>query len=254
MKDDPVVAFYDQLADVFHLVHADWPASVQRQGAQLAAIIRERWPAHRVLDAACGVGTQALGLAAEGFDVVASDLASAALDRARREAAARGLTVNFVQADLRRLSAVHRPPFDVVLACDNSIPHLQTGAEIRQSLREMHALLRPGGGCVLSVRDYGGVERSGAHMVPFGVRATPEGRVAIFQVWDFVDAAHYDLSMVFVHDLDGAPRTQVFRTRYHAVLLSELEDWLARAGFTAVERLLDRFYQPVLVGTKPEAP
>lgn len=251
MKHDPVLGFYDDLAEIFHLVYADWHASVQRQGTQLASIIRERWQAQRVLDAACGIGTQALGLAAEGFHVVASDLAPAALDRARREAAALNLPIQFLQADLRSLTAVHQPPFDVVLVCDNSVPHLQTASEILQSFREIYSLLRPGGGCLISVRDYGAVERSGSHMLSFGVRSTPDGRVAVFQVWDFVDPAHYDLSMFFVHGIDGAPRTQVFRSRYHAVLLPELEDLLRRAGFTAVERLLDRFFQPVLVATKP---
>lgn len=254
MTDESVRRFYDELADVYHLVHADWPASVRRQGAQLAAILRERWRGRRVLDAACGIGTQALGLAGEGFEVVASDVSAAALDRAGREAAARGLSIELHQADLRRLTAVHRPPFDVVLACDNSIPHLQTSEEILLAFREMRSLLRPGGGCLVSVRDYGAVERSGSHLLPLGVRATPAGRVAVFQVWDFVDEAHYDLGLFFVHDLDRAPRLQVFRTRYHAVLIPELEDLLRRAGFAAVGCLRDRFSQPVLVATKPADP
>jgi hypothetical protein len=95
------------------------------------------------------------------------------------------------------------------------------------------------------------VERSGTQMVPFGVRETPAGRVAVFQVWDFLDSSHYDLSMVFVHDLDGVPRAQVFRSRYHAVGLSELEELLRQAGFLAVERIAGQFFQPILVGTAP---
>lgn len=254
MKNDLVIGFYNELAEIYHLVYSDWHASVRRQGSQLAAIIRERWQAERVLDAACGIGTQALGLAAEGFQVVASDLSPAAVERARREAATLNLQVEFLQADLRHLTSVHQPPFDVVLACDNSIPHLQTASEILQSLREMRSLLRPGGGCLVSVRDYSAVERSGSHLVPFGVRNTSNGRVAVFQVWDFIDQAHYDLSMYFVHDIDGAPRAQVFRSRYHAVLLSELEDLLQQAGFTAVEHIRDRFFQPVLGATNPVQP
>lgn len=251
MKNQLITDFYDGLADVFHLVHADWEASIRRQGAQLTAIIRERWPARRVLDAACGVGTQALGLSSQGFDVTGSDIAPGALRRARTEAAARGLAIDFIQADLRSLTAVHQPPFDVIVACDNSIPHLQTDAEILQTFREMFSLLRPGGGCLISVRDYASVDHRGSHLVPYGVRSTPDGRVAVFQLWDFVDPDHYDLSMFFVHDIDRTPRTQVFRTRYYAIGLTKLESLLHQAGFGGVERLLDRFYQPVLVATRP---
>lgn len=57
--------------------------------------------------------------------------------------------------------------------------------------------------------------------------------------------------MFFVHDIDGTPRPQVFRSRYHAVSLATLESLLRDAGFGAVERILDRFYQPVLVATRP---
>ena len=244
--------FYDELAELQHLVYADWHASIERQGDAVAAIIRERWqPAVRVLDAACGVGTQSLGLAARGFEVVGSDLATAALARARREAAARGLDITFLQADLRHLTAAHQGPFDVVLACDNAIPHLQTAEEILQAFRQMRSLLRPGGGCLISVRDYGAIDRRGTHMLPYGVRTTAEGRIAVFQLWDFVDSTRYDLRMCFVHDLDGTPRAQVFRTRYHAILLPELEALLDEAGFEAVERISDRFFQPLLAATNP---
>ncbi len=250
-KNHPVTDFYDGLAGVFHLVHADWEASIQRQGAQLAAMMRERWQGKRVLDAACGVGTQALALSGQGFNITGSDISPATLVRALKEAATRGLAIEFVQADLRSLTAVHKPSFDGVLACDNSIPHLQTGAEILQSFREMYSLLRPGGGCLISVRDYASVEHRGSHVLPLGVRSTPEGRVAVFQVWDFVDPDHYDLSMFFVHDIDRAPHTQVFRTRYYAIGLAKLENLFHQAGFIGVEHLLEGFYQPVLAATRP---
>lgn len=252
VASDEEGSFYDELAELFHLVFADWNASIERQGEALAGIIRERWqPARRVLDAACGVGTQSLGLAARGFEVVASDVSAGALKRARREAEQRGLAMSFATADMRSLTSVHEPPFDVVIACDNSLPHLLSTDAILVALRQMRELLRPGGGCLISVRDYDRIERSGTHMLPYGVRNTPDGRVAVFQLWDFTDPRHYDLSMCFVHDFDRAPRAQVLRTRYHAIGLGELEGLFREAGFEAVERIADRFYQPVLVGTNP---
>ncbi|MDH3592967.1 MAG: SAM-dependent methyltransferase, partial [Planctomycetota bacterium] len=62
--------FYDALAAHFHLIHADWDASVELQGEQLDGVIQEFAPGARtVLDCACGIGTQALGLAARGYAV-----------------------------------------------------------------------------------------------------------------------------------------------------------------------------------------
>jgi len=39
------VQFYDELADLYHLIYEDWSVSVERQGRLLAELIRARWPA-----------------------------------------------------------------------------------------------------------------------------------------------------------------------------------------------------------------
>lgn len=84
--------FYDELAPYYHLIFEDWQASIDRQGDWLDSFIRTEWPSTRtVLDAAAGIGTQALALASRGFRVTASDISTVALERAHREAALRGL-------------------------------------------------------------------------------------------------------------------------------------------------------------------
>ena len=56
--------------------------------------------ARRALDIACGAGRNALRLAEAGFDVDAMDISRAALERAAASGAARGLRVNWIEADL----------------------------------------------------------------------------------------------------------------------------------------------------------
>jgi ubiquinone/menaquinone biosynthesis C-methylase UbiE len=79
-----VADFYDQLSPFYHLIYADWDASVKRQASQLDAVIRELWEGRvrTVLDAACGTGTQAIGLAELGYQVTASDISLESLERA----------------------------------------------------------------------------------------------------------------------------------------------------------------------------
>ena len=55
--------FYDDLASYYHLIFEDWDASMARQGDALVGLIKaELGQFHsadvRVLDAACGIGTQ----------------------------------------------------------------------------------------------------------------------------------------------------------------------------------------------------
>ena len=100
-----VRAFYDELAPLYHLVYKDWEATVARQGGELASLMAGYWGAsvHAVLDAALGIGTQALGLLARGFRVTGSDLSLGAVARARREAIVRSLPLVSLVADFRAL-------------------------------------------------------------------------------------------------------------------------------------------------------
>ena len=83
-----MVDFYDQLTPFYHLIHQDWNASVRRQGEQLSVLIECEWPGHRnVLDVSCGIGTQAIALAMQGYYVTGSDLSAKEIDRAQQERA-----------------------------------------------------------------------------------------------------------------------------------------------------------------------
>ncbi len=59
-----------------------------------------RLPRGRALDLACGAGRNALYLASQGYQVDAVDIAASALTLGRQRAADKGLSVNWIQADL----------------------------------------------------------------------------------------------------------------------------------------------------------
>jgi len=69
-----------------------------------------------------------------------------------------------------------------VISCDNSIPHLLSDDDILAALREMHACLRSGGGCLLTMRDYDREERGKGIVKPYGVREVGDKCYLVFQV------------------------------------------------------------------------
>jgi hypothetical protein len=100
--------FYDTLAADYHLLFADWDAALAWQSRVLEAVLRPAlgdgvWS---LLDASCGIGTQALGLAMRGHRVSASDLSAASVARLRDEAARR--SVALVATEVRSLAVRHR--------------------------------------------------------------------------------------------------------------------------------------------------
>lgn len=251
-ETDFVTDFYEDLAPLYHLVHEDWESSIRQQAEMLDSIFRERWgKGGEILDVSCGIGTQALGLAARGYDVTASDLTAGAVARARNEAASHGLKIDFSVADMRRVFDHHGRQFDVVLSGDNSVPHLLSDEEILHAFRQFHACTKIGGGCVVSVRDYDAEDSSGNTTIKlFGTRVEPEATYVVFQKWDW-DGSFYDLSMYFVADR-GEPQctTHVMRSRYYAIGLRRLCELMTQAGFADVSRIDGEFFQPLIVGTR----
>src|SRR5262249_48673860 len=153
-------------------------------------------------------------LAQLGYSVTASDISPGPLERAKKESTARGVTITFKIANFLTLTNTYKNPFDLVIACDNAIPHLLSDDGIRTAFNEMYRCANPGGGCLISVRDYDQSE-SGTKVVPFGMRMEGDRRYLIFQVWEY-HGRIYDLSMYFVEDSGDACTTHVMRSKYYA--------------------------------------
>jgi SAM-dependent methyltransferase len=247
-----MVDFYSKLAPLYHLIYPNWEQSIDRQARHLDAVIRELWGdrVDEVLDAACGIGTQAIGLAQLGYKVTACDLSPGAVARAQTEAGKRGLDMAFSVADMRELCAHYDRSFDLIIACDNAVPHLLSDGEIGLAFREFYRCTKPGGGCLLSVRDYAAEEIGGTKVVPYGIRKAADRCYVLVQVWEF-DGPVYDLSLYAVEDRGDAEVTvQVMRTQYYAVSIDRLIELMADAGYSEVRRLDGRFFQPLIVGTR----
>lgn len=246
--------FYDEIADVYHLIYPEWETRISGQATALDSIIRDHLGSgpKEVLDVSCGIGTQSLGLSQKGHTVSASDISSRAVERARREAAIRGLKISFNVADVRQCDKARPGQFDAVISADNSIPHLLSDEDIRIAFEAMFRSLRAGGLVIITVRDYAVEDRAPVQLRPYGVRYTPEGRVLVFQVWEFEGSSDlYELGMYFVVEPSaGPPRVIASRSRYYAIPITRLCDLLKEAGFVMIERIDNRFFQPVLTGRK----
>ena len=94
----------------------------------------------RVLDVAAGSGNAAIPAAAAGAIVTASDLTPELFDAGRRIAVARGVDLEWVEADAEALPFAD-DSFDVVMSCVGAMfaPHHQATAD------ELVRVCRPGG-------------------------------------------------------------------------------------------------------------
>jgi SAM-dependent methyltransferase len=244
--------FYDQLTPFYHLIYPDWESTIKSQSSQIDSIIKEYWGdrVSSILDVSCGIGTQSLGLAQLGYNVTASDLSQQEIERAKIEAKKRRLELNFHVGDMREAFNHQGCQFDLVISCDNAIPHLLTDEDILAAFKQFYQCTDSGGGCLISVRDYEKETLVGTQVKPYGTRQENGHRYLIFQVWD-CHGTTYDVSMYFVDDCGGAEcTTHVMRSQYYAVPIPKLISLMEQAGFVDVQRLDNRFFQPVIIGKK----
>ncbi|MDB4997891.1 MAG: hypothetical protein JWM74_5323 [Myxococcaceae bacterium] len=257
MKKDDTRRFYDDLAEHYHLLFEDWARSVAQQGDVLDRVVRRRFSGDErpsVLDAACGIGTQALGLLERGYRIVGADLSASAVARASREASARGLVLDACVADLRTIDADVPGVFDVVLACDNALPHLLTDEDLRRALSAMRAKLRPGGQLLASIRDYDALLRDRPRFMSERVLGDGETRRVLFQVWDWTADARYRVHQFIVRPGTTGWSTLHFEADYRALRRDELADAVRATGFVDVrwlEPAESGYYQPLLLADAP---
>jgi SAM-dependent methyltransferase len=269
---DSVEQFYDRLAGDYHLMYADWKSEVMRQGEILDHLIRRYIsPAPcAVLDCTCGIGTQAIGLASRNYRVHATDLASAAVERAEQEAKAFGVSIAFDVADVRILEERVSGIFDVVISCDNSLSHLLEDDDLLAAARQIRRRLRKDGILIASIRDYDrvvherresrvneaplpGIVGSMSVAQPTMPRVFDDvrGRRVVFQIWDWAeDGRSYAVNHIHMKSKDGVWETNCFVTRFRALQRGDLSDLLLRAGFAEVRWLMPEesgYYQPIAI-------
>lgn len=247
--------FYDDLASHYHLMFEDWEASMARQAAALGPILeRACGPAKsvRILDCACGIGTQALGLARLGFRVTGADISPRAIERAHGEASKRGLDVSLYIADMLHVGLVPETGFDAVVCMDNALPHLSCEEHLVEALAQLRTKVRPGGILVASIRDYDHlIEERPVVQGPAFFSDAGRRRI-VFQLWDWIDDRRYFFHLYITRDTPAGWQNHHGVSAYRAVLREELTRALEGVGFSEVRWLLPAesgFYQPVVLAT-----
>jgi len=243
------VGFYDAFAEHFHLIFEDWDASMRRQGQVIVRLLQgpERGP---ILDVACGIGTQCLPLAAIGYSVEGSDVSVAAIARAERECAARGLHCKFRIDDIRTLATAPKSSYAAVMAMDNALPHLESDDDIVAALAAMRSRLLPHGNVILSVRDYDSLLKDRPSCMPPRFYSDAGRRRIVFQVWDWSDERRYRVHLYVTCDTARGWITHHFEGGYRAVTTEEIARLAKRAGLGAVSVLKPQdtgFYQPIIL-------
>lgn len=201
-------------------------ASGEGEGvAELAWRLLELRPNLRVLDLACGHGDLANRLAARGCQVTGLDSSAVFLDRARADAAAAGLSVEYVAGDMREIPWTAQ--FDRVINWSTAFGYFDDTTN-RAVLRGIAGALRPGGRLAMDLDN----------LTSFLASYSPSRVPAARDDGDMlVDRYRLDaLTGRFEAERTVIRAGRARRTHFVKRLFGfpELRDWLLDAGFTSV--------------------
>lgn len=252
-----IQGFYDTLAANYQLIFADWRWSVERQGGILDRLLRHHLgdTQHTVLDCACGIGTQAIGLALNGQRVQGTDMSPAAVEQAGDNARSFGMDMTFGVADFRDLEQQVAGTFAAVICCDNSIAHLHSAADLALAFQSMAARVAPGGLLLVSLRDYDNLVQGKPRSYQPTVADRDFGRSIMFQVWDWAeDGLSYQLSHFTVKQDGDGWETICAVSHLHAWQRAEVSAALAQTDLTDITWHMPaatHYHQPIFTARKP---
>lgn len=245
--------FYDSLASQYDKLFLDWQATTREQALILEKLFADNGfdrSAH-ILDCACGIGTQAIGLAGLGYDVTGSDISDEELAQARERAARNRVKIRFVHADFCALQEAFPETFDIVIAMDNALPHMLSAENLASAIGSITDRLAAGGLFVASIRDYDALLVEKPPYSPPYIHKTAKGQRVSFQTWTW-EGDNYRLIQYIVDDEDTLHISK-FECEYRATRREEMTALLRAKGCCEVTWLFPEetgFYQPIVVAKK----
>ncbi len=250
---DKIKTFYDDMATQYDMLFQDWLKTTESQAKILNDIIEAQGYDKNVklLDCACGIGTQAIGLAKLGYNVTASDLSDGELKEAKKRAEENGVKINFRQADFCKLSEVFSEKFNVVIAMDNALPHMLTELRLHGAVNSIGNQTKDGGMFIASIRDYDELLKSKPSCSTPYIHKSCDGQKVFFQTWQWF-GENYKFTQYIIDD-EKQLSVSKFDCEYRAVRREELTRHLLSCGFTKVEWKFPEetgFYQPIVIAVK----
>ena len=250
---DITQTFYDNMAAQYDKLFLDWEAASHEQALILNKIFADSGfdRTARILDCACGIGTQAIGLAAIGYSVTASDISDGELAEAIVRAEKNGVRIRFEHADFRALSDTFSEQFDIVIAMDNALPHMLTSEALKTAVGSITGRIRPGGLFAASIRDYDSLLADKPPYSPPYIHKTDKGQRVSFQTWVW-NGDNYQLTQYIIDDEESL-QIGKFVCEYRAARRDEITNLLLSSGCSeAVWKFPEEtgFYQPIVIAKK----
>ncbi|MEH2214308.1 class I SAM-dependent methyltransferase [Nostoc sp.] len=177
-----------------------------------------------ILDLACGHGRIANQLAARGYDVTGLDATAFFLEKAKQDAASKGIKIEYLQGDMRSLPFSDR--FNYIINCFTAFGYFDDD-ENRSVLTEAYRALKVGGKLLIDIYNFSRVLQE---FTPELVTEREGNYMLARTRYDALTNRTYTERIII---RDGQVRRGQYFVRNFT--FPEIRDWLLQTGFSEVE-------------------
>jgi glycine/sarcosine N-methyltransferase len=192
--------------------------------------------AKSILDAATGTGMHAIALAQLGYKTAGSDISTGMIQKARLNAAAAGVQVQFEVAGFGNLVSIFgMHSFDALLCLGNSLPHLLTRIELDKALSDFAACLKPGGLLLFQNRNFDAIMNHQARWMEPQSYSSADAEWIFQRFYDFDPDGLITFNLVTLkREGQGNWSQNVVSSRLRPLVQHELVQALEQAGFESI--------------------
>jgi len=209
---------------------------------------------NRILDCGCGTGNPSIGLAKEGFKVVAVDKDLKMVERFKRNCAEAGVEIPVDELDWRNLPSLlqgDEPLFDVVMCRGNGLIYVESWdrsefspdaarTRIQSALQTMVDVLKPGGILYVDTASELELKEAERHWAMLGKRET-DG-IIIVTYWFPKYDRHRHIRRLEVTRVEHSRETskpicmKLYTFNGYLMAHEELNSMMQKAGCSKVEK------------------
>jgi len=229
--------FYDFLASRY-----DTMTRFRQRLEGETALLRRWWERYRfstALDVGCGTGVHAIALARLGVSVTGVDTSAAMLERARLNAKASKVSVQWIQGEMQQLEKIVHQPFQAIFCLGNTLPHLTGTDELLHVFQQFRRILTPNGVLVIQLLNYQKILNERKRIL--SIRQV--GNILFIRFYDFLEP-HIRFNILTIQREGDS-----FQHNLHSTLLfpfhrAEVETGLKQAGFSRINFWGDMKFSP----------
>ncbi len=234
---EDIYSFYDALAHDYDAM-TDFENRFAREEPVFKGILN-RYSVHTALDAGAGTGFHSLLLAKLGVKVAAVDVSQEMLDRLQENAKKMQLSVDTAVLDFLDLAGSYDAQFDAVFCLGNTLVHLLTDEELRETLSNFHSLLKPGGVLIIQILNYDRILKEKKRVQ----NIKKKGNTTFIRFYDYCNDRLY-FNILKVTEDAGRIHHTINTVELRPLLKEELADCVERVGFTSIEHYGSLQFEP----------